>query len=583
MMRTNGGTIISGLRRALGAGALADADDGHLLEQFVAHQDEAAFAALLRRHGPMVWGICQRLVAHQQDAEDCFQATFLVLCRKANSIGRSNLLANWLFGVARRAALNAQARRSRRARHETLYGELPDRPAAETLLWDDVPSVLDDELARLPSRYRLPLLLCGLEGMTHAQASKSLGWPVGTVAGRLSRGRELLRTRLLRRGVMAPGAVLPVLLIPQAAPACVPPQLVAASVRSAMALFMAGQSAPVEISATVASLVRGVLQKMLLHRVLTRSILAMVAALALGGVAESWRISAESYAPEPAGMNHPSPAPSNVVPAGPRLPIVKLSADPDAVVLRMDRLVDSAAGLGIRLSVFADGRVEVELPQGLHSLAAQDLTEFARTRAIMGQGIEAPAIKTVRGKIAKHELDELMRFTVMEQDFLTLSADSVKKSIEREYQKDWTVRDDTDTTTIAFTVQTADSKNQISWARLGRSCWNFPKVHKLGQLRAVERRLAHVYSVILAGGVENVDAIVDKLDAILLPYYKQYPQVPRLKAADLSQVMPAADSSSIRYGFLRPSLTSEFVPQFAASIVVPEHGEPFLDSVIPPQ
>src|SRR4051812_5107173 len=114
MKRPESGSVLGSLRRALGASALTEASDVQLLEQFVAQQDEAAFAALLRRHGPMVWGICKRLVNHQQDAEDCFQATFLVLCRKAHSIGRSKLLANWLFGVARRAALNAQARRGRR-------------------------------------------------------------------------------------------------------------------------------------------------------------------------------------------------------------------------------------------------------------------------------------------------------------------------------------------------------------------------------------------------------------------------------------------------------------------------------------
>jgi RNA polymerase sigma-70 factor (ECF subfamily) len=224
MTSADGDTVISYLRMTLCAGTMAGAPDGELLEQFLAQRDEAAFAALLRRHGPMVWRVCRGLLAHPQDAEDAFQATFLILARKAAAIGRRQLLANWLFGVARRAALNMRALRARRARHEQSCGDLPDVPATVETPWDDIQAVLDEELARMPAKYRLPLLLCGLEGMTHAEAGAYLGWPTGTVAGRLSRGRELLRTRLLRRGVTAPAAALAALLAPDAASAAVPPR-----------------------------------------------------------------------------------------------------------------------------------------------------------------------------------------------------------------------------------------------------------------------------------------------------------------------------------------------------------------------
>src|SRR5262249_54173146 len=170
------------------------------LEQFVARRDEAAFAALLRRHGPMVWGVCRRLLLHPQDAEDAFQVTFLILARKAAAIGQRKLLANWLFGVARRSALKMRALRTRRARRAQLCADPPDHPMKLETPGDDFRAVLDEELARLPAKYRLPLLLCGLEGMTHAEAARHLHWPIGTVAGRLSRGRELLRSRLVRRG-----------------------------------------------------------------------------------------------------------------------------------------------------------------------------------------------------------------------------------------------------------------------------------------------------------------------------------------------------------------------------------------------
>src|SRR5262249_13621686 len=241
------------LRRTFCAVACAGVGDEELLEQFVAQRDEGAFAALLRRHGPMVWGVCQRLLVHRQDAEDAFQATFLVLACKAAAIGRRKLLANWLFGVARRAALNVRAARRRREHHEQSWGDPPDMAAALETPWADVRGELDEQLARLPDKYRLPLLLCGLEGMTHAEAGKYLGWPTGTVAGRLSRGRELLRARLLRRGFTVPVAALIAALAPDAASAAVPPELLA-SVRKAVTLVSASTSAAVVVSPTAATL-----------------------------------------------------------------------------------------------------------------------------------------------------------------------------------------------------------------------------------------------------------------------------------------------------------------------------------------
>lgn len=580
MNRPGSDSVLGSLRRALGASALAEATDEQLLHLFVAQQDEAAFAALLRRHGPMVWGICQRLVHHQQDAEDCFQATFLVLCRKAHSIGSRKLLANWLFGVARRAALNAQARRGRRARHETLCANLPDVPAKpDPSSWTDFRSVLDDELAALPSRYRLPLILCCLEGMTHVQASASLGWPVGTVAGRLSRGREVLRMRLARRGVLASGIVLPALLVADSVTGSVPPHLTTASLRSAVAFFMAGQSAPADISVAVASLVRGVLQKMMLHRLLTRSMLTALAVLAVGGAVG---LCAHSYMPDPAPSSRPEPSPRNVVDAGPRKPTVRLPADPDAVVLRLHRIVDTDPAAPVQLTVFADGRVKAEVPEGLPSLAAQDLTRYVRARANAAR-TEHPDFKILQGKLSRTELEQLMRFVVFEQELLTVDADAVKTSICRLYESDGAVRDTMDTTTTTFMVQTADKTHQISWPRLDKSIWDFPKVSSLRQLRALDIKLAHIYYVMLAGGPERVGAVVDKLDSLLLPYYLKNPQAPYLTSADLSHVTPSAGGCSVRYQFARPSSKFDFLPQFAASIVVPSHGEPFLECVIPPQ
>lgn len=181
--------------------------DGELLRQFVARRDQAAFTALVQRHGPLVQGVCRRILHDDADVQDAFQATFLVLARRAHSVGRPELLAHWLYGVACRTALRArQARRKRQlregqfaaARHTAVVPELPP---------PDVASVVDEELSRLPSRLQAPVVLCYLRGMTNAEAAVTLGWPKGTVASRLARARERLRARLTRRG-LAPEAVV---------------------------------------------------------------------------------------------------------------------------------------------------------------------------------------------------------------------------------------------------------------------------------------------------------------------------------------------------------------------------------------
>src|SRR5262249_48887628 len=141
------------------------ASDGDLLARFAATRDEAAFEVLVRRHGPMVWGVCVRTLADATDAEDAFQATFLVLAQRAGGIGRRELLANWLHGVARRTALKACGLRARRQRRERQVAAMPE-PHAVQDAWKDIRSDLDAELARLADKYRLPILLCYLEGLT---------------------------------------------------------------------------------------------------------------------------------------------------------------------------------------------------------------------------------------------------------------------------------------------------------------------------------------------------------------------------------------------------------------------------------
>jgi RNA polymerase sigma factor (sigma-70 family) len=193
--------LLQHLRRRCGDGPA----DGDLLAEFAANRDEAAFAELVGRHGGLVFGVARRHLPDRQAADDVVQATFLALARNAGRLGRPLSLVNWLYAVALRQARKARLHFARRT---ALLGRAPPAanptdPLAE-VSGRELLTIIDDELARLPAAYRLPLLLCALEGLSREQAARRLGWPSGSVKGRLERGRELLRTRLAKRGLTVP-------------------------------------------------------------------------------------------------------------------------------------------------------------------------------------------------------------------------------------------------------------------------------------------------------------------------------------------------------------------------------------------
>ena len=184
-------------------GAAAETDR-QLLGWFTRRQDGASFAALVRRHGPMVQGVCRRVLDNAHDAEDAFQATFLVLARKAASIGRRESVSGWLYTVAYRTARRAKAQAGKRARREKPLHEPPidegGGDPADRMAWQELRRVLDAELSQIPEKYRTAFILCHLEGKTCNEAAEHLGCPRGTVHSRVGRARERLRTRLAQRG-----------------------------------------------------------------------------------------------------------------------------------------------------------------------------------------------------------------------------------------------------------------------------------------------------------------------------------------------------------------------------------------------
>lgn len=231
-----------------------DPSDRELLLRFVNQRQEAAFETLVRRHGPMVQGVCRRVLGDAHEAEDAFQATFLVLVRKSDSIRRPELLANWLYGVAFRIAQKARVNASKRERMPMQSDQLATQEQLLEVEWAEVKTVLDEEINRLPEKFRAPLVLCYFNGKTNIEAARLLGWPEGSISERLAKAREALRRRLNRRGLTLSAALLALLLSQKAASAAVPTVVVEATVTAAV-VFAGHPAAVGEVSASVARMV----------------------------------------------------------------------------------------------------------------------------------------------------------------------------------------------------------------------------------------------------------------------------------------------------------------------------------------
>jgi RNA polymerase sigma factor (sigma-70 family) len=282
--------------------------DGELLDRFIARREEGAFEALVRRHGPMVLGVCRRILGNEADAEDAFQATFLVLTRRARCVRPRAMVGNWLHGVARNTALRAKAMRLRRQEKERTAclapRHHPPDGGREELL-----ALLDRELAALPEKYRAPLILCELEGQTLAETARQLGWPQGTLATRLARARALLGRRLVRRALALSGAAL-LAQAQESASAGMAAPLVVSTVQAAAAVA-AGQAAVAAVtSANVAALTEGMVKAMRLTTLLRTLAAMLLGVILLGGggllLARHTPAAPQNGAP---GVGQPAPAP----------------------------------------------------------------------------------------------------------------------------------------------------------------------------------------------------------------------------------------------------------------------------------
>ncbi len=277
------GIALRQIRRLFDEGTLIGLTDAQLLDRFVAGRDEGAFAILVERHGPMVLAVCRGVLKDLNDAEDAFQATFLVLFRKAGGLRVGGSLGSWLYRVAYRIAIRANAVTARRRERSGEEVAMADKaaPAEAAAIDRELLPMIHQEIDRLPDKYRAPLALCYLEGLSYEDAAQQLGWPLGTVGSRLARAKDLLRSRLTRRGVTATSAALAALLSSEATAA--PAGWVEATTRAALGLDAVanGATAAGAVSAAVA-LSDQVLRRMLVIKLIQMT--ALLTAVATAGL-----------------------------------------------------------------------------------------------------------------------------------------------------------------------------------------------------------------------------------------------------------------------------------------------------------
>lgn len=278
MTSAQAGTVLRHIRRLGSTGGASRPSDARLLERFSRDHDETAFADLVRRYAPMVLNVCRSVLHHEQDAEDALQATFIVLARRASSIRKRDALAGWLYEVAHRVAGRAQASAARRREQERKATPMASADSTLDMTLRDLHRVLHEELLRLPDKYRVPLVLCYLQGRSHQEAAAQLGWTKGTFRGRLDRGREQLRRRLSARGIALSGVLCA---------SVVAPRMVAEARVESLIKGVSGG-----ISVRASALAEGVMRAMLTSKIKIATAVVVAVGIALTGVTLTQRVTA---------------------------------------------------------------------------------------------------------------------------------------------------------------------------------------------------------------------------------------------------------------------------------------------------
>jgi RNA polymerase sigma factor (sigma-70 family) len=521
------GSVLRHIRQLIGPRSSESLTDGQLLERFVKTQDESAFETLLQRHGPMVLGLCRSILHDAHDADDAFQATFLVLARKASSIRKSPSVASWLYGVAHRTALRAKINSAKRRVKERQAGDMSHSDDVGELGRQELRSVVHEELQRLPEKYRAPLVLCYLEGKTNESAASELGWPAGSMAKRLSRGRDLLRERLAYRGVALPAGMLAVVLGESAATASVPPLLLEATLKSAV-LYAGKASALGMMTSTAATLADGVVQAMSWSRLQIAALLL----LAVGLIGSGAGLLAFSSLGDNANAANDPNAP------------VAVSADPQTPIVVLD-FVDPLA---------ATKRTEAFL------------TVRADRTVVLGGDDET---RRVEGKLTDVELQALLRFAIHDQQFFAADANAIREAIRaEEARKGPAVRAGGAT---LLRIQANGKQHEVRFEALTAQARKFPEIQQLKQLAAVQTRLEKLAVWLHAGGQPGVDGAVKSANEQLK---KQFPESPALTATDLQTAKQQADGTTLLTFERRGVVEKEPFSFVYASVRQPASGDP---------
>jgi RNA polymerase sigma factor (sigma-70 family) len=430
------------IRQLVGTPDSGSINDPQLLRRYAENGDGDAFATLVQRHGAMVQGVCQRILGNSHDAEDAFQAVFVVLANKAGAGGWQESIGPWLHEVSYRVALKARARGLRRAEHERRAVDMRSSTTAAESSWTDLRGVLDRELDRLPANYRAPMLLCYLEGKSNEEAAEQLGWPAGTVKSRLSRGRDLLRERLVRAGLALSAEAL-VLLLSQNAVASVPAALADGAIKAAKQVT-AGQAVG-GLTGQAAALAQGALRTMWISKMRMAAVVVLL--LVLAGWA-GWA-TFQTLAADPATATQKE---------------IVLPKDSKAVVLSMEvggGMLKNASPEPFLL-IQADGKV-------------------IRTDRVTGAKRES--------RLSPLELQELLRFVIQDNDFFNVDRKKIDAGVaQAQAGKPFGIAVG-DGRTTGIRVDANNKRHDVSSYAAATQQAQYPKVKPLAQFVAIEWRL----------------------------------------------------------------------------------------------